>query len=166
MERCIYLSGIIVQDDKATLYRKQVARKFASNGFTVLDPIRSKGDRLKSGQYLPGELIQRDLQDVLRCKPRGVVLAVMASASMKKKVSIGTPAEIAIAYYERVPVIFVTDDPKLAKHPWLIGMCVRIFVIDDLEKEGALDEVVNYTIKWYGPKAEGEVLDGDDSYKG
>lgn len=156
----VYLSGLIVPGnyELSSSFRKKVAGKFKAEGFRVLDPLRSKGVKLGSRNYNPTEILQRDIQDVLACKAAGCLFAVMLTKAMDKKISIGTPSEIAIAWYNHIPVIFVTDDEDLANHLWIRGMCGRVFLIkDDSQVDDVLMEAASYAINWYGPKAEQEV---------
>lgn len=157
-QHTVYLSGLIVPGDSATFYRKRVAGKFHAAGFRVLDPLRSKGRKLGQRNYNPTEIIQRDIQDVMSCKEAGLVFAVMLKSAMGKKISIGTPSEIAIAWYERIPVVFITDDETLADHLWIRAMCARVFLVTDTSQENAFDEAVEYSIGWFGPLSEDEVL--------
>ena len=158
-QHAVYLSGLIVPGENATFYRKKVAKRFQDAGFRILDPLRSKGKRIAQATYRPNEIIQRDIQDVLACKEAGCVFAVMLKSAMGKKISIGTPSEIAIAWFNHIPVVFVTDDEVLAEHLWIRAMCGRIFLIKDPAAENALDDAVTYTINWYGPNAEKECIE-------
>lgn len=158
-QHTVYLSGLIVPGENATFYRKKVAKRFADAGFRILDPLRSKGKRIAQAAYKPNEIIQRDIQDVMACQEAGFVFAVMLKSAMDKKVSIGTPSEIAIAWHNHIPVVFVTDDPVLADHLWIRAMCGRVFLIEDPSAEGAFDAAVEYSISWYGPNAEKECIE-------
>jgi len=158
-QHTVYLSGLIVPGENATFYRKKVAKRFQEAGFRVLDPLRSKGRRIAQAAYKPGEIIQRDIQDVLACKEAGFVFAVMLKSAMEKKVSIGTPSEIAVAWYNHVPVVFVTDDEVLAEHLWIRAMCGRVFLIKDPTADDAFDDAIGYSINWYGPASEKECLE-------
>ena len=53
--------------------------------------------------------------------------------------SLGTMAELAIAYENRIPVIGL-DIEKQKLHPWEIEMCIRIF--NDID--GMLDYIRNF----------------------
>lgn len=156
----VYLSGVIVPGEKGTFYRKRVAQRFADAGFRVLDPLRSKGTKLSGKHYNPGEILRRDTQDVLACKEAGLVYAVMLNSSLERKVSIGTPSEIAIAWFNHIPVVFVTDNEKVIEHLWIRGMTARSFLIQSPDADDAFDASVEYSIGWYGPAAERECLDG------
>jgi hypothetical protein len=151
---------MIVPGDRATFYRSRVAGRFYEAGFRVLDPLRAKGKKIAQGAYRPGEIIQRDVQDVLACKEAGFIFAVLLKSTLSKKVSIGTPSELAIAWFNHIPIVFVTDDEILVEHLWIRAMCGRTFLIKDVEQEGAFDEAVEYSINWYGPTSERWALPG------
>jgi len=135
----IYLSGKISPGAKSTYYRKDVAQKLRNAGFHTLDPMRGKfKKKVKSWEeFNPSELVQRDVQDVLRAK---VVLAVIMKDGRRQ--SFGTPCEVAIAWWNHIPVVLVTDDKTLAGHPWTRHLCSRIF--------DNIDDALNYIIDYYG----------------
>ena len=135
---CVYLSGKISPGASSTYYRKDAAQKLRDAGFHTLDPMRGKQKKiLKWSELNPAELIQRDIQDVLRSK---VVLSVIMQDGRKQ--SFGTPCEIAVAWYEHIPVVLVTDDKTLAKHPWTTHLCSRVF--------DNVDDALEYIIDYYG----------------
>lgn len=56
--------------------------------------------------------------------------------------SLGTMAELAIAYEHRIPVLgLCTEESYPMLHPWQKEMCNRIF--------GDIDELINYVIEYY-----------------
>lgn len=56
--------------------------------------------------------------------------------------SLGTMAELAIAYEHRIPVIGLCSEENYPMlHPWQKEMCNRIF--------GDIDELINYVIEYY-----------------
>ena len=135
---CIYLSGKISPGASSTYYRKNVAQKLRDAGFHTLDPMRGKQKQgTKWSDLNPAELVQRDIQDVLRSK---VVLAVIMTDGRKQ--SFGTPCEISAAWWNHIPVVIVTDDKTLAKHPWVTQLCSRVF--------DNVDDAVDYIIDYYG----------------
>ncbi len=141
---CVYLSGKISPGASSTYYRKDAAQKLRDAGFHTLDPMRGK--HKKSSKWIdlnPSELIQRDIQDVLRSK---VVLAVIMKDGRKQ--SFGTPCEISAAWLNHIPVVLVTDDKTLAKHPWTTHLCSRVF--------DKVDDALEYIIDYYG-ESEDEV---------
>jgi len=78
---CVYLSGKISPGASSTYYRKSAAQKLRDAGFHTLDPMRGKQKRsVKWSDLNPAELIQRDIQDVLRSK---VVLSVIMTDGRK-----------------------------------------------------------------------------------
>ncbi|KKL28714.1 hypothetical protein LCGC14_2372400, partial [marine sediment metagenome] len=79
----------------------------------------------------------RDIQDVLRAK---VVLAVIMTDGRKQ--SFGTPCEISAAWWNHIPVVIVTNDKTLAKHPWVTQLCSRVF--------DNVDDALEYIIDYYG----------------
>ncbi|KKK79673.1 hypothetical protein LCGC14_2831110, partial [marine sediment metagenome] len=79
---CVYLSGKISPGASSTYYRKDAAQKLRDAGFHTLDPMRGKQKQgTKWSELNPAELIQRDIQDVLRAK---VVLAVIMTDGRKQ----------------------------------------------------------------------------------
>jgi nucleoside 2-deoxyribosyltransferase len=143
----VYLSGKISPGASSTYYRGKVAQTLRDAGFHTLDPMRGKIKRGKWGDLNPAELVQRDLQDVMRST---VVLSVIMTDGRKQ--SFGTPCEIMFANVKNIPVVMVTDDKTLQNHPWVKHLCSRIF--DNVE------DAVDYIIDYYG-KAE-DVVPGDD----
>lgn len=135
---CIYLSGKISPGASSTYYRKNAAQKLRDAGFHTLDPMRGKQKQgAKWSDLNPAELVQRDIQDVLRSK---VVLAVIMTDGRKQ--SFGTPCEISAAWWNHIPVVIVTDDKTLAKHPWVTQLCSRVF--------DNVDNAIDYIIDYYG----------------
>lgn len=135
---CIYLSGKISPGASSTYYRKDAAQKLRDAGFHTLDPMRGKQKQgTKWSDLNPAELIQRDIQDVLRSK---VVLAVIMTDGRKQ--SFGTPCEISAAWWNHIPIVLVTDDKTLAKHPWVTQLTSRVF--------NNVDEAIDYIIDYYG----------------
>lgn len=133
---CIYLSGKISPGASSTYYRKNAAQKLRDAGFHTLDPMRGKQKKItKWSELNPAELVQRDIQDVLRSK---VVLAVIMADGRKQ--SFGTPCEISTAWWNHIPVVIVTDDKTLAKHPWVKQLCSRVFK----DVDTALDYIIDY----------------------
>lgn len=53
--------------------------------------------------------------------------------------SLGTMAEIAIAYSSHIPIIGLNENNNVL-HPWQVGMCSKIFT----DREDMLDYVCNY----------------------
>lgn len=135
---CVYLSGKISPGASSTYYRKDAAQKLRDAGFHTLDPMRGKQKKISKWIDLnPAELVQRDIQDVLRSK---VVLAVIMTDGRKQ--SFGTPCEISAAWWNHIPVVIVTDDKTLAKHPWVTQLCSRVF--------DKVDDALDYIIDYYG----------------
>ena len=138
----VYLSGKISIAAKSTYYRKDAAKRLRDAGFYTLDPMRGKPDSKSWAEYKPEELVHRDVQDVLRSK---VVLSVIMTDGRKQ--SFGTPCEIALAWWNHVPVVLVTDDKTLANHPWVKHLCSKIF--DNVE------DAITYIIKYHACEDEG-----------
>lgn len=135
---CVYLSGKISPGASSTYYRKTAAQLLRNAGFHTLDPMRGKHKKnTKWSDLNPTELVQRDIQDVLRSK---VVLSVIMTDGRKQ--SFGTPCEISAAWWNHIPVVIVTNDKTLAKHPWVTQLCSRVF--------DNVDDAVEYIIDYYG----------------
>lgn len=134
----IYLSGKISPGASSTYYRKNAAQKLHDAGFLTLDPMRGKWKKsVKWSELNSAELVQRDIQDVLRSK---VILAVIMTDGRKQ--SFGTPCEISAAWWNHIPVVMVTNDKTLAKHPWVTQLCSRVF--------DNVDDAVDYVVDYYG----------------
>lgn len=134
----VYLSGKISPGAASTYYRGKVTQRLRAAGFHTLDPMRGKIKQTgKWSDYNPAELVQRDLQDVMRST---VVLAVIMKDGRRQ--SFGTPCEIMFANTRHVPVVLVTDDTTLQKHPWVKQLCSRVF--------DNVDDAVEYIIDYYG----------------
>lgn len=138
----VYLSGKISIAAKSTYYRKEAAKKLRNAGFHTLDPMRSKPNNKPWTDYKPEELVYRDVQDVLRSK---VVLSVIMTDGRNQ--SFGTPCEIALAWWNHIPVVLVTDDKTLANHPWVKNLCSKIF--------DNVNDAINYIIGYHACEDEG-----------
>jgi len=139
----IYLSGKISPGARSTYYRGKITKTLRDAGFHTLDPMRGKIKRGKWDELNPAELVQRDLQDVIRST---VVLSVIMTDGRKQ--SFGTPCEIMFAYIKQIPVVLVTNDKTLQNHPWVRHLCSRVF--------DNVDDAVEYIIDYYG-KAEDQI---------
>ena len=60
-------------------------------------------------------------------------------ANFNAPLSLGTMAEIAIAYNKHIPIIGLNENNNIL-HPWQLGMTNKIFT----DKEDMLDYVCNY----------------------
>ena len=118
----IYLAGKIDVTDEVTLnFRLKLAKIFGAHGIITRDPLRSKPVELFN-TYTPNEIVYRDLDDINRSD---LVLAVVNRQG--DKISFGTPCEVMYAWLQQKPVVFVSDDEELRNHPWVRGLCVKVF---------------------------------------
>lgn len=133
-EKFVYLAGPIAGCDygEATDWREYVSGKFR-NGITGISPMRLKEwcqrvakitdvDQYKdigtTAEYLiSGEshaIAARDFNDV---KTADMLLVNLPKVLNDRRPSWGTAIEIGWAAVHRVPIVLVTDDDNLAKHP-------------------------------------------------
>ena len=118
----IYLAGKIDVTDEVTLnFREKLAKIFDERGIITRDPLRKKPTEL-FGTYTPNEIVFRDLDDINKSD---LVLAVVNRRG--DKISFGTPCEVMYAWLQRKPVVFVSNDAELRDHPWVRGLCVKVF---------------------------------------
>ena len=80
---------------------------------------------------------QREIMEFDINKVRNSDLIIMNFNDMY---SLGSMAELAIAYERRIPVIGL-DEQKQQLHPWQIEMCTRIF--------NDIDEMLDYVENFY-----------------
>lgn len=134
----VYLAGSIegLTAAEAGGWRRDVTDRLQAHGIETLDPMRGKivaDDQVLTVATVgipPDLVVERDLGDVA---VSDFVLAVL------EKPSIGTAMEIWHAYMVvGVPVIFVSTNPSLRAHPWLVVACARIF--ENLD--AAIDHIV------------------------
>lgn len=126
--------------EEASGWREQAKEYFEQYGITTLNPLDGKEDlRSLSGldrqkQFLPQELILRDLRDI---DNSDVVLVELAWFD---NTYIGTLMEIFYAWEHRKPVIAWTGVNYLHERSWLPGLITKSYSsLDD-----ALDYIVNY----------------------
>lgn len=58
-----------------------------------------------------------------------------------KPISLGTMAEISIAYDRQIPILGLCEDENIKLHPWQKEMCLRIF--------SDIQELIDYIINFY-----------------
>lgn len=58
-----------------------------------------------------------------------------------KPISLGTMAEISIAYDRQIPVLGICEDDNIILHPWQKEMCLRIF--------SNMEDLTDYVIHYY-----------------
>lgn len=80
---------------------------------------------------------QREIMEFDLNKVRNADLII---ANFNDVYSLGTMAEIAIAYEKKIPIIGL-NKYKLNLHPWQVEMCNRIF--------GDIDEMLDYVRNYY-----------------
>ena len=117
----VYLSGQIagLTFDEANEWRQQVADAFATVGIETLNPLRRRMFfNADEEDFSPNEIVQRDLTDL-----RSSDLVLINWSSM----SIGTACELWECYRSGKPVILVSSDPRITKHPWVQVCATRIF---------------------------------------
>jgi hypothetical protein len=138
MQPTVYLAGPVTgqTDSEAKGWRAGCALAFKGDGIKCISPVRD-APKLASGETYsisytdeviggtPQAIRGKCKYDVGACH---VVLAYMPRAPWP---SVGTIIEITRAHSLGKTVILVTDEPKLAQHPILIGCVDAVF--DDLQ---------------------------------
>ena len=132
----VYLSGPIAgfTYEEANKWRTEVTDKLQEFGVQTLNPLRGRMFAHSNDEIVdPKELVHRDLQDIRACD---LVLAYMNEPSL------GTAMEIWHTHIiENKPVILVSDNPAIRRHPWIVLICTKIYA--------TFDEAVNYiTTRW------------------
>jgi len=120
----VYLSGRILglTYDEANNWRAEVADGFEAVGIGTINPLRRRvfftaGDE----DYTPNEIVTRDVQDV---RDADLILVYLPYST---EFSTGTICEIWEAYRQGKPIVLVSDDERLTKHPWLLVAVTRMF---------------------------------------
>ena len=120
----VYLSGPIagLTFDEANGWRQEVTDAFAKVGITTLNPLRRRmffnADDEDAANSAPNEIVQRDVGDV-----RAADLTLIYWTGM----SLGTACELWECHREGKPVILVSSDPRITKHPWVQVCATRVF---------------------------------------
>ena len=138
----VYIAGGIgaLSPEAVTNYFESVGKKFEELGIEVLSPIRGKvldvGEINAGGEYCrkyeAKEIVLRDEHDIDKAD---FIIA------MPSDHSIGTFMEIYRASRMRhIPVIVVTDNPRIASHYWIKECAFKILP--------TVDEAVDYIKAW------------------
>jgi hypothetical protein len=135
--RC-YLVGPIsrIGYQSAWLWRDYAARKLAEHGVEAINPLRHT-EELSESQCLASEypewlwtqaraIVHRSFYDVRRSQ------AVLANFRGAEERSIGSIAEVAVAYEHRIPVVLVVERGNPHDHPFLKELAT--VVTDDLNQ--------------------------------
>ena len=137
--RC-YLAGPIsgVSWESAVSWRRLAAEELSRHGIEAIDPLRHTevlaGETTLRSAYpewlwtQERAIVHRSLYDVRRSQ---VVLANVLGARER---SVGTIAEIAVAYEHHIPVVLVVREGNPHDHPFLKEMATVV--------TGALDEAI------------------------
>lgn len=124
--RSIYLAGTITPDKSHTKWRDFIRLDFSRAGIEVLDPTRwGTGDPATSAPA--SVFVDADIDDLVRAD---VVLAVYRKGLPRQ--SVGTWCEVGIAGYLNKPIVVVTDDPEVAKHPFIVKFAS--IIVDNVDE--------------------------------
>lgn len=138
----IYIAGPIDDDNlqEAMEWRKTVhAWNPIKDNIFIYDPLRNKTtDDIVTRTFTPNEIVMRDLADI---DMSDLVLVNVPKVESAKPLW-GTPSEVMYAWMQRIPVVLVTDHPRIEAHYWVRAMCVRI--LPDLNS--ALNYIEDYWI--------------------
>lgn len=141
----VYLAGLISTEFLASLeWRKLVTPVLREQGFDVLDPLRGKEDLsyasmdggLNHKDLTPSDIVLRDYNDV---KNSDIILMNLNTFGSTRPL-LGTIAELAWAWYLRIPVVAVasSDDKLMRNHPF-VKEFVAHYCVDLFGEEGALE---------------------------
>jgi len=126
----IYLAGGMtgLSYEEYTSWRRQVKKElFRIRSYTSCEYI-NKLFVIDPSEYFnfenPSHNSEREVMefDLYKVKNSNLIIVNFNSPS-----SLGTMAELAIAYENRIPVIGLNKGAKNILHPWQIEMCSRIF---------------------------------------
>ncbi len=130
----IYLAGPIAgcTEGEAQDWRGYVCEKLAGSGIVGISPLRCEPPNEDGGYSTPETLAgvdpmfgtaraisSKNIMDVRNCD---LILAFLPQQMSEKRPSYGTVVEMAWGKWEGKPVILVSDDPSVAKHP-VINVC-------------------------------------------
>lgn len=141
----VYLSGPIYTDntveakESTDKWREEVTELLQENvvndiAIFTINPCRRKAF-YNSELFTPNEIVFRDLKDI-----ENADLILVNIKLLDNKLPIGTVMEVMYAWTLRKPIVIVSTDTRITKHPWLIAMSVKIF--SDLGK--ACDYIVEF----------------------
>lgn len=146
-KRYVYLAGPIAgcTEGEAKDWRDYVCADLSGSGIVGISPLRCEppqkdglgyADPLKLEGIDPmfgtaRAISSKNIMDVQVCD---LVLAFLPRVMNEKRPSYGTVVEMAWAKWADKPVILVTDDPYVAKHP-VINVCAGWVL-------GSLDEAL------------------------
>ena len=148
----IYLAGGMGKFGKDRFFESNNWRKYCKTTLESYETDRYKVHVINPNDYFnfadenPRYTSQREIMELDLNKVRNADLVVINFNDMY---SLGSMAELAIAYERRIPVIGV-DTREQNLHPWQIEMCQRIFSNLDL----MLDYVEDYYLTWEGDELE------------
>lgn len=135
----IYLAGAMqgISFEESNVWRKEIT--------TILNAYKNEVkydvNVINPNDYYNFKEVTYDTQrEVMEFDLHKVRNADMIVVDFRNPKSLGTMAEIAIAYEHRIPVIGLNES-GIELHPWQIEMCNKIFADKD--------KLVNYIIDYY-----------------
>lgn len=138
----IYLAGGMQKFGKENFEQSEKWRRYCTNflrgnndyyNITVVNP----NDYFNFVNEIPQYDTQREVMEFDLNKVRNSDLIIV---NFNDKYSLGTMAELAIAYEKRIPVIGLHTEQQIL-HPWQREMCNRIF--------HDIDKMLNYINNFY-----------------
>lgn len=123
--------------DKGNSWRVYVKRILENFNHEYKVKVINPNDYFNFKEDVPRYDSQREIMELDLHKLKTSQFAIMNFNDMY---SLGSMAELAIAYEKRIPVIGLDID-KQALHPWQIEMCSRIF--------SDVDEMLEYAKEFY-----------------
>ena len=135
----IYLAGAMqgISFDESNVWRKEITAILNAYKHEVKYDVNV----INPNDYYNFKEVSYDTQrEVMEFDLHKVRNADMIVVDFRNPKSLGTMAEIAIAYEHRIPVIGLNES-GIGLHPWQIEMCNKIFADKD--------KLVNYIIDYY-----------------
>ena len=121
----LYLSGLIDVENLDLTYnwRNEAIEYFKHYDVKIYNPLRNKMlDKKPIFDF--NEIVDRDIYDLQKSD---IILVNFIVDEKIKKIAFGTPMEIALAYWLRKPIIFVSNDENVRRHYWVQRMSTKIF---------------------------------------
>lgn len=138
-ECCIYLAGAMsgLSFEEQTKWRQKVKDAILYGGYdydfspVFIDPTR---------YYNFEEISHKSEKEVMNFDLNKVRTSDLIVVNFNDPSSLGTMAELAVAYEHRIPIIGMNNSGKIL-HPWQIEFCNRI--CDDMY------ELVSHIVEFY-----------------
>lgn len=130
----VYLSGTITSDASTHEWREWLKGVLEEQGHKVYTPMRGKSIKSISEEgfksdIAPSLFVTRDLNDI---RASNVLVVYFPTGICDDRQSIGTWSEFGLAIELRIPIIVISDDPLVARNPF-VEVCSAA-VVETLEQ--------------------------------